>query len=83
MALPQGVWPKYRQLAWQGSWTDPKSGKTFNYKFDAVLEVSGGPTRSPYDPAFNPRSITRIEAFGNQVPMALDKLDKTKARFIK
>jgi hypothetical protein len=83
MALPQGLWPKNRQLAWQGSWTDPKSGKTVNYHFDAVLEVSGGPTRSPYDPAFNPHSINRVEAFGTQVPQVLDKLDKTKGRFIK
>lgn len=83
MALPQGLWPKNKQLAWQGSWTDPKSGKTTSYKFDAVLEVSGGPARSPYDPAFNGHSINRIEAFGNQVPMALDKLDKNKSRFIK
>ena len=32
------------------------------YDNEAVLEVSGGPTRSPYDPQFNPLSITRIEA---------------------
>jgi hypothetical protein len=81
MALPQGLWPKNRQLAWKGSWKDPKSGKVIEYNFDAVLEVSGGPTRSPYDPQFNGHSIDRIEAFGNQVPMALDKLEKT--RFVK
>jgi hypothetical protein len=83
MALPQGLWPKNRQLAWQGSWKDPKSGKTISYDFDAVLEVSGGPTRSPYDPQFNGHSISRVEAFGTQVPMVLDKLDKTKGRFVK
>ena len=27
MALPYGLWPKNRQLAWQGSWTDPKTGR--------------------------------------------------------
>jgi peptidoglycan/xylan/chitin deacetylase (PgdA/CDA1 family) len=83
MALPQGLWPKNRQLAWKGSWTDPRTGKTVNYDFDAVLEVSGGPSRSPYDPAFNSKSITRVEAFGTQVPQVLDRLDKTKTRFIK
>jgi peptidoglycan/xylan/chitin deacetylase (PgdA/CDA1 family) len=83
MALPQGLWPKNRQLAWKGSWKDPKTGKTIDYDFDAVLEVSGGPTRSPYDPAFNSKSITRVEAFGNQIPQVLDHLDKTKSRFIK
>jgi hypothetical protein len=83
MALPQGLWPKNRPLAWKGSWKDPKTGKVIDYNFDAVLEVSGGPARSPYDPAFNGHSINRIEAFGNQVPMALDRLDKTKTRFVK
>jgi hypothetical protein len=83
MALPQGLWPKNRPLAWKGSWKDPKSGKVVSYEFDAVLEVAGGPARSPYDPAFDAHSIDRIEAFGNQVPQALDRLDKTKSRFVK
>jgi hypothetical protein len=83
MALPQGLWPKNRPLAWKGSWKNPKTGKVIDYSFDAVLEVSGGPARSPYDPQFNAHSINRIEAFGTQVPMALDRLDKTKNRFVK
>jgi Polysaccharide deacetylase len=82
LALPYGIWPKNRQLAWQGTWTD-KTGKVHPYKFDAVLEVSGGPTRSPYDPQFNPHSITRIEAIGNDISKTLDNLDKTKTRFVK
>jgi hypothetical protein len=83
MALPYGLWPKNRELAWQGSWTDPKTGKAHPYKFDAVLEVSGGPAKSPYDPTFNPHSITRIEAIGNDIAKVLDGLDKTKTRFVK
>jgi peptidoglycan/xylan/chitin deacetylase (PgdA/CDA1 family) len=83
MALPQGLWPKNRPLAWKGSWKDPKSGKTIAYDFDAVLEVSGGPTRSPYDPAFNPKSINRIIAYSKELEKALDQLDRTKARFVK
>jgi hypothetical protein len=83
LALPYGIWPKNRQLAWQGTWTDPKTGQAHPYKFDAVLEVSGGPTKSPYDPAFNPHSITRIEAIGNGISNTLDNLDKTKTRFVK
>ena len=83
MALPQGLWPKNRPLAWQGSWTNPKTGKTTSYKFDAVLEVSGGPTRSPYDPKFDGHSITRVEAFGTQVKQALDRMDRTKTRFVR
>lgn len=83
MALPQGLWPKNRPLAWKGAWKDPKSGKVVSYDFDAVLEVSGGPTRSPYDPKFNPKSVSRIIASGKGVEQALDQLDKTKTRFVK
>ena len=83
MALPQGLWPKNRPLAWQGSWTNPKTGQTIKYHFDAVLEVAGGPTRSPYDLAFDPHSITRVQATGNGVKDALDQLDRTKTRFVK
>ena len=82
MALPYGLWPKNRPLAWQGSWTDPKSGKTHSYKFDAVLEVAGGPTRSPYDPQFNPKSINRIEAIGDDIVKALTKLQKSNTRMV-
>jgi peptidoglycan/xylan/chitin deacetylase (PgdA/CDA1 family) len=82
MALPYGLWPKNRPLAWQGSWTDPKTGKTHTYKFDAVLEVAGGPARSPYDPQFNPKSITRIEAIGDDIVKTLTRLDQNKTRFV-
>jgi peptidoglycan/xylan/chitin deacetylase (PgdA/CDA1 family) len=81
-ALPYGIWPKNRELAWHGAWTDPKTGKTHLYNFDAVLEVAGGPTRSPFDPAFNPHSITRIQAVNDDIRKYLDKLDATKTRFV-
>jgi hypothetical protein len=83
MALPYGIWPKNRQLAWEGSWTDPKTKQTHTYKFDAVLEVAGGPARSPFDPQFNPHSINRIEAIGSDISKQLDALDKNKTRFVK
>jgi hypothetical protein len=54
-ALPLGMWPKNRQLAWQGTY---RGGKTYRKK--AVLEVSGGPNVSPFDTKFNPRSINRF-----------------------
>ena len=82
MALPYGLWPKNRQLAWQGSWTDPKTKQTHSYKFDAVLEVAGGPARSPYDPQFNPKSINRIEAIGEDISRQLNKLAKDGSRFV-
>lgn len=83
LALPYGLWPKNKQLAWQGTWTDPKTGQAHPYKFEAVLEVSGGPTLSPYDPKFDPHHITRIEAIGTDIQQTLDKLDKTNTRFVK
>lgn len=82
MALPYGLWPKNKPLAWHGSWTDPKTGKTHSYNFEAVMEVSGGPTRSPYDPQFDPHHITRIEAIGTDIAQTLDKLDRTNTRFV-
>jgi peptidoglycan/xylan/chitin deacetylase (PgdA/CDA1 family) len=83
IALPYGIWPKNRPLAWKGSWTDPKTGQTHSYNFDAVLEVAGGPAKSPYDPAFNPKSINRIEAIGNDIPQSLRKLKETNTAFVK
>ncbi len=81
-ALPLGVWPKNRGLAKSGSWTDPKTKKVASYNNEAILEVSGGPTVSPHDPAFNPLSIKRIEVFGNQLEQTLDRLDKNASRYV-
>jgi hypothetical protein len=83
LALPYGLWPKNKQLAWQGTWTDPKTSQAHPYHFDAVLEVAGGPTRSPFDPQFDPHHVTRIQAVGNDIAKTLDQLDKTKTRFVK
>ncbi len=82
MALPYGLWPKNRELAWQGSWTDPKTKQTHSYKFEAVLEVAGGPTRGPYDPQFNPKSINRIEAIGDDIVKQLTKLQQKNTRMV-
>lgn len=82
MALPYGLWPKNRQLAWQGSWKDPKTGQVHTYNFQAVLEVAGGPARSPYDPQFNPKSISRIQAVGNDIAKTLTQITQSKSRFV-
>jgi peptidoglycan/xylan/chitin deacetylase (PgdA/CDA1 family) len=85
-ALPLGLWPKNRSLAWKGTWTDPKSKRVVSYEYDAVLQVAGGPSRSPYDPKFNPRSVTRVIVHGNELEKMLDQLDRardsTQARFV-
>jgi hypothetical protein len=75
-ALPLGVWPKIKSRAWEGAWTDPKTGKTHSYKYEAVLEVAGGPTRSPYDSKFDPHHIMRVELFGNALEQTIAQLDK-------
>lgn len=81
-ALPLGVWPKNRALAKAGSWTDPKTHEVVRYNNEAILEVSGGPTESPYDPKFNPLSIKRIEAIGNGIESTLERMDKTGNRYV-
>ena len=39
-ALPYGIWPKNRPLAWQGSWKDPKTGKRRNLGTFATKEAA-------------------------------------------
>jgi peptidoglycan/xylan/chitin deacetylase (PgdA/CDA1 family) len=55
MALPLGMWPKNRPLAWSGSYRDNK-----RYNYEVVLEVSGGPNVPPWDREWNPRSVDRF-----------------------
>jgi len=80
MALPYGIWPKQRELAFAGQWTDPKSKRVIRYSNEAVFEVAGGPAPSPYDPKFNAKSLPRYPLQGGTklVPM-LDALDKPGA----
>jgi peptidoglycan/xylan/chitin deacetylase (PgdA/CDA1 family) len=75
-ALPLGMWPQNRALASSGSWTDPKSKRTIGYKYDAVLEVSGNPNESVYDPKFNSNSVNRQIMFKNALEVTLNGLDK-------
>jgi hypothetical protein len=81
-ALPQGLWPQNKELAWRGSWTNPAGKKTTTYDYTTVLKVAGGPARSPFDPEFDKRELTRVIAFGNAVKETLDRLDATKTRFV-
>ncbi len=75
-ALPLGMWPTNRALAAAGAWTDPKSKKTVQYRYDAVLEVSGNPNESPYDPRFDYRSVNRQIMYRNALEITLRDLDK-------
>ncbi len=81
-ALPLGVWPKNRALAKSGSWTDRRTGKIYRYDFDAILEVAGGPNRSPNDPKFNPLRLHRIQVYDGELVRVLDMLDRTGLRYV-
>ena len=81
-ALPLGAWPKNRELANRGSWTDPRSGRTIAYDFDAVLLVAGNPVRSPRDTAFNPLRLERVQVMEGTLERLLDQLDRTGARYV-
>jgi peptidoglycan/xylan/chitin deacetylase (PgdA/CDA1 family) len=82
LALPLGVWPANRALLRAGSWRDPKTEKVTQYSIDAVLMVSGGPSKSPYDSAFNPMRIPRIQVFGDELEKVLDGLDRRMSRYV-
>lgn len=75
LALPLGIWPKTRPLAWAGSWRDPRTGQTVRYAHDAVLEVSGGPSVSPRDPAYDGHSIDRVIAHRDVVERTVRRLE--------
>jgi hypothetical protein len=81
-ALPLGVWPKNRALAVAGEWKNPRGGAITRYNFDAVLEVSGGPARSPYDAAFDAKRLTRVEVYANSLERALDQLEQSGTRYV-
>jgi hypothetical protein len=82
LALPLGVWPRNRPLAWHGSWRDPKSGRTMTYDYPAVLEVSGGANVSPFDPRYDGHSIDRIIGYRNAVRITLDRLDAHESAYV-
>jgi peptidoglycan/xylan/chitin deacetylase (PgdA/CDA1 family) len=81
-ALPYGSWPKNRALAYRGSWTDPKTGKTYTYSNETVLEVIGGPVPSPFDPKFDKTKLTREIITGHALERMLDRLDSNRTRFV-
>jgi hypothetical protein len=81
-ALPLGVWPRNRSLAWRGSWRDPRSGRVVGYSYDSVLEVSGGPNVSPYSPRYDPHSVDRIIGYKNAVQIIVDRLDRHGTAYV-
>ncbi len=77
-ALPLGVFPRNPELARAGRWTDPQSGRVVRYHHDAILLVAGDPERSPYDPAFDPLRMERVQVHGDALERVLDRLETTR-----
>jgi peptidoglycan/xylan/chitin deacetylase (PgdA/CDA1 family) len=82
LALPLGIWPRDRALLRAGQWTDPKTKRTTRYAIDAILLVGGGPAKSPFDPAFDPLRIPRVQVFANDLETLLDQLDRRQLRYV-
>ena len=77
MALPYGIWPKNRAVAYTGSWYDKKSKRDIRYENKAVFLVAGGPARSPFDPQFDPLKLPRVPLEGGtKLKPTLDMMDK-------
>jgi hypothetical protein len=70
-ALPLGLWPKNRQLAWHGTY---RNGKTYTHQ--TVLEVSGGPNESPFDARYDPHSVNRVIAAPGALEAQLAAYDR-------
>jgi hypothetical protein len=81
-ALPLGVWPKDRALAASGSWTDPRTQRTLAYSHAAILQVAGIPVPSPFDPAFDPLRLERVQVYGNSLEQTLSWLEKSGRRYV-
>jgi hypothetical protein len=73
-ALPLGMWPRNRSLAWTGT----HAGRTYEYK--AVLEVTGGPNPSPFDTDFEPYSINRLIVAPRALERQLEAYDQNPGR---
>ncbi len=80
LALPYGLWPKNKAVAYSGSWYDKKLKKEIRYKHQAVFLVAGGPARSPYDPQFDALKLPRVPLQGGtKLTPTLNELDKPGA----
>jgi hypothetical protein len=81
-ALPLGVWPNNRALSAKGSWVDPKTQRTIVYDHAAVLLVAGMPAPSPFDAAFDPLRLERVQVYANSLEQTLAWLEKPGRRYV-
>ncbi|HZO19379.1 MAG TPA: polysaccharide deacetylase family protein [Gemmatimonadaceae bacterium] len=82
MALPLGEWPRNTALAAKGAWTDARTKRVVAYDHAAVLLVAGEPVPSPFDPAFDPLRLERVQVYGNSLERTLDWLEKSGRRYV-
>src|SRR5690606_5058396 len=76
-ALPLGMWPKNPELAIRGVY----GGREYSY--EAVLEVTGGPSRSPFDLDVDPHSIPRVIVTPGALTRQLERYaNRPDARFV-
>jgi hypothetical protein len=81
LALPLGMWPKNRSLAWKGSWPGrPGENRAVNYEYGAVLEVSGDANESPFDAKFDPHSVDRFIVGPGRLERQLEAYEKDPSR---
>ncbi len=68
LALPLGVWPTDRSLAFAGAY------QGVSYKNDAVLLVGSDPAPSPNDKDFDPEALPRVQVFDHNLDHWLNYL---------
>ena len=73
-ALPLGMWPRNRELAWRGTYRD---GRT--YQHTTILEVTGGPSVSPFHREWDPRSVDRFIVAPNALERQLERWEQNPA----
>lgn len=79
-ALPLGMWPKNRSLAWRGTWPGrPGQNRPVEYEYKVVLEVSGGPSVSPFDTRFDPHSVNRLIVAPRALERQLEAYERNPA----
>ncbi len=77
-ALPLGMWPNNKDLAWRGTYRD---GKT--YQHTTILEVSGGPNVSPFHRDYDPRSVDRLIVAPGALERQLERWERDpSARYV-
>lgn len=81
LALPLGMWPKTRSLAWKGTWPGREGqNRPVSYEYGAVLEVSGDANESPYDVKYDPHSVNRFIVGPGRLERQLEAYERDPSR---